>query len=135
MKAVTSMLIVCLLGSTGCASSVSQIDYYKSDTATLQRVKPMRVIDLATQEAGDFRQLGKVNGIHCRRIPSHETFVAGPAAARRSAIDQVKLRAAALGATHIATPRCEVHEGMDLANSCYASITCESEALVESGSE
>jgi hypothetical protein len=120
----------CLLAMSGCATPVASIDYYDVDTATLKRIKPMTVIDEQTLASGDYKDLGKVTGMHCRRTPpaggGYGGNVAGP---KRTAIDQLKLRAAKKGASHITSPECVVNESMDLANNCWSSIKCSSKAL------
>ena len=47
------------------------------------------------------------------------------------AVDQVKIRAAQLGATHISTPTCEVGETMDMTNNCMSTVKCRARALVQ----
>ncbi len=120
----------CVLGLSGCATPVASIDYYGVDTATLKRIKPMTVIDDETLASGDYKDLGKVAGMHCRRTPpaggGYRGQIAGP---KRTAIDQLKLRAAKKGASHITEPQCDINESMDLANNCWSSIKCSSKAL------
>ena len=120
----------CVLGMSGCATPVASIDYYDVDTATLKRIKPMTVIDDETLASGDYKDLGKVTGMHCRRTPpaggGYRGQIAGP---KRTAIDQLKLRAAKKGASHITEPQCDINESMDLSNNCWSSIKCSSKAL------
>ncbi len=130
MKTLTTILGVCLLGISGCAAPLPTIDYYKTNTATLMRIKPLQVIDEQALQAGDYKKLGKVSGNHCKRAEGMGPYGALLPAAKRSTIDQVRIRAAAKGATHITTPQCVVREGMDLVSNCWASIKCTSEALV-----
>ena len=47
------------------------------------------------------------------------------------AVDQVKIRAAQLGATHISEPVCEANESMDMTNNCMSTVKCSARALVE----
>ena len=120
----------CMLSLSGCATPVASIDYYDVDTATLKRIKPMTVIDEQTLASGNYKDLGKVTGMHCRRTPpaggGYGGNTAGP---KRTAIDQLKLRAAKKGASHITEPQCDINESMDLANNCWSSIKCSSKAL------
>jgi hypothetical protein len=120
----------CALGMSGCATPVASIDYYDVDTATLERIKSMTVIDDATLASGDYKDLGKVTGMHCRRTPpaggGYRGQIKGP---KRTAIDQLKLRAAKKGASHITEPQCDINESMDLSNNCWSSIKCSSKAM------
>ena len=72
---------------------------------------------------------GSVTGFHCRRAQGMGGYGTDKAAAQQSAIDQIRLRAAKKGASHITTPQCTVSETMDLVNNCWASIRCTSSAL------
>ena len=128
--ALSVFCIFCVLGMSGCATPVASIDYYDVDTATLRRIKPMTIIDEETVSSGNYKDLGKVTGMHCRRTPpaggGYRGQIEGP---KRTAIDQLKLRAAKKGASHVTTPECVVNESMDLANNCWSSIKCSSKAL------
>jgi len=130
MKSGNILFAICALGMSGCATPVTSIDYYKVDTATLKRIKPMTVIDEQTLASGDYKDLGKVTGMHCRRTPpaggGYRGNTAGP---KRTAIDQLRLRAAKKGASYITSPECVINESMDLANNCWSSIKCTSRAL------
>jgi hypothetical protein len=116
---------------SGCATPVASIEYYDVDTATLRRIKPMTIADEELVASGDFKDLGKVTGMHCRRTPpaggGYRGQIEGP---KRTAIDQLKLRAAKKGASHITAPTCIINESMDLANNCWSSIKCSSKALI-----
>ena len=120
----------CVLAMSGCATPVASIDYYDVDTATLKIIKPMTIIDEQTLASGDYKDLGKVTGMHCRRTPpaggGYRGQRKGP---KRTAIDQLKLRAARKGASHITEPQCDINESMDLSNNCWSSIKCSSKAL------
>ena len=120
-----------MLAMSGCATPVASIDYYDVDTATLKRIKPMTVVDDETLASGDYKDLGKVTGMHCRRTPPAGGGYAGQTEGpTRTAIDQLKLRAARKGASHITEPQCDINETMDLANNCWSSIKCTSKALI-----
>jgi hypothetical protein len=128
MRCLIAQLPICLLVMSGCAAPVATIDYYSVDTATLQKIKPMKIVDEASLASGDYKALGKVTGFHCKRTSAggYGGAIEGP---RQTAIDQLRLRAAKKGASHISTPECAVNETLDLANNCWASIRCTSTAL------
>jgi hypothetical protein len=129
MNIKTLIITLCILVLSGCAAPVSTIDYYNVDTATLQHIKPLEVIDEQALASGSYRKLGQVSGFHCRRADGMGGYGADKAAAQQTAIDQLELRAAQKRASYITTPQCVVSESMDLMNNCWASIKCTSTAL------
>ena len=117
------VVTVCVLFLTaGCASPLPQIDYYDVETEALRKIRTMTVINDAALAQGAYRDLGEVKGIYCDR----NQLVSSP---ERSAIDQLKIRAAQNGADHIGTPSCETRDSWDLTNNCLSSTTCSAEAL------
>ena len=133
MNSKTITITLGLLVLSGCAAPVATIDYYDVDTATLRRIKPLEVIDETVLASGNYKKLGNVSGFHCRRAQGMGGYGADKAAAQQTAIDQIRLRAAKKGASHITTPQCVVNETMDLTNNCWASIRCTSGALRRQG--
>ncbi len=126
MKIRFFLLVMIAVLTTGCASAVPQIDYYDVDTEALQRLRGLTVLDDPTIERGNYQVLGDVEGLFCDR---NQMYGVGSAEAKRVAVDQLKIRAAQLGADHISTPSCEVSESMDLTNNCWNSVMCSAEAL------
>ncbi len=71
-----------------------------------------------------YARIGRVKGIYCQKQPGDTTTEN-----QREAIDQVKLKAARLGATHISAPICTLSEGLDMTNNCFDKIVCSAFAL------
>lgn len=129
MKVRKLLLGTVLIGSaSGCATPVPEIDYYSVETEVLERIRDITVLDDASVAAGGYRSLGELEGMFCERNKLRVS--PGPEGERRFAVEQIKLRAAMLGADHISTPVCEVHSGMDMTNNCWGSVTCRAQALV-----
>ncbi len=120
--------VLCVMVA-GCTTSVAVRNFYAADTATLERFVAMRV----AENAQELERLGTVTGLYCDK----GTYAAGsrdvthPRAERR-AVDQVKLKAAELGASHISRPRCEIRATGDMVNNCYGTVTCQADALTSS---
>ena len=118
---------VLLASAIGCAAPVPEIDYYSVETGVLERIRDMTVLDDASVAAGRYRSLGEVEGMFCER--SALRVSPGPETEHRMAIEQIKLRAAKLGADHISAPVCETRSGLDMTNNCWSSTTCSATAL------
>ena len=110
-----------------CASVVPVVDFYDVDSASLGRFQTIEVVDRTTAKAGNYRGLGTVEGIYCDRSYGG-VDLAGPFA-NAHVMDQVKLKAAKLGADFISTPECLIRTKGDVANNCTATVTCKSLAL------
>ena len=110
-----------------CAAPVPQVDYYDVETEALERIRGMTILDEANIAAGGYRSLGTVKGLFCDR----NQVLGSPGAdgERRVAVEQVKLKAAALGAEHISKPSCEARPSVDMTNNCMATVICTAEAL------
>lgn len=111
---------------TACATPI--LDYYDMEADTLRRIRGMTIVEEQAISIDDYTDLGVVRGSFCERNKNTDPRADTPEA-RRDAVDQVKLRAAAKGAEHISTPQCDVNEQMDLVNNCWSAIACESHAL------
>ena len=120
--ATTALLLAGML--TGCATAVPVIDFYEADSSTLRQ---FRLIEVFDGEYANTRDLGVVEGIYCKRIPGHAN-VDHPLA-EAQAVDQVKLKAAAIGASHITAPQCVRSDSTDFGNNCYATLVCSASAL------
>lgn len=124
---ILAATILCL---HACASPIKVIDYYEADSATLAKIRDLKVVDDTAQANDQYTDLGVVGGIYCNKAawdPSANTDVA-----ERRAKDQVELRAAELGASYITAPQCTLNKKMDLTNNCWATLVCTSHALVNS---
>jgi len=110
----------------GCASPVPLIDFYSADSGALRHYRDLDVVGRDAEAALLYDDLGVAQGLYCNRT---RASAADSGDARRHAIDQVKLRAAGMGADAISVPECEVRTSWDLTNNCYATLTCRSRAL------
>jgi hypothetical protein len=126
-RIVATLLVATVILGSGCAAPIARIDYYDVDTEALQRIRGMRELDAAAIEAGSYRELGEVDGLFC---PTQWVWLNSPEA-ERMAVDQVKIRAAQLGATDISKPECKANESMDMTNNCMSTLRCKARALRE----
>lgn len=119
--AIAMSLIAIWLG--GCAAAVPVIDFYDADAGTLGRFRDIEIV----YDRQGFVELGELRGLHCHR--NSTTPDPHDPAAKAAAIDQLRLKAAALGADAITEPHCQVSVAMDLANNCLGTVLCISHAL------
>ena len=126
-KFIALLFVAAMVLGSGCAAPMSRIDYYDVETDALQRIRDMGELDAAAIEAGSYSGLGEVDGLFC---PTQWVWLNSPEA-ERMAVDQVMIRAAQLGATHISTPICEADESMDMTNNCMSTVKCRARALKE----
>jgi len=121
------MISLAFVGSVlcGCASPLPQLDFYKADAEALRLYSRMVVLEEVAAGNGEYRDLGEVEGLYCNRTwgitIDHDE-------ATRSAIDQVKLRAAGKGADAFSAPSCETSTTVDMTNNCMATVRCHSRA-------
>ncbi len=111
---------------TACATPI--LDYYDMETDALRKIRGMTIVEEQAMSTGDYTDLGVVRGSFCERNRNIDPRADTPEA-KRDAVDQVKLRAAAKGAEHISTPQCDINEQMDMINNCWSAIVCQSQAL------
>ena len=111
---------------TACATPI--LDYYDMETDALRKIRGMTIVEEQAMSSGDYTDLGVVRGSFCERNRNVDPRADTPEA-KRDAVDQVKLRAAAKGAEHISTPQCDINEQMDMINNCWSAIVCQSQAL------
>jgi hypothetical protein len=109
---------------SGCAAPVTIVDYYSVDSDALRKYRRMEVVGEAKFLAGEYARIGRVKGIYCQKQMG-DTNTEN----QREAIDQVKLKAAKLGATHISALTCTLNEGLDMTNNCFDEIVCKAFAL------
>ena len=128
MKKPTIAISLMLAGAlAGCASAVPVVDFYDSDSDTLRRFQTITVLDGASANAKNLKKLGAVEGIYCNRN-SRQVSV-DDHLAETQAVDQVKLKAARVGANYITTPQCVIRDSGDLTNNCFSTLVCTSSAL------
>jgi len=132
MKKRTLFFAAALIAlATGCAAPLPQIDYYDVETEALERIRGMTVLDDASIASGGYRSLGEVKGLYCDR--NQMQISPGDSGEQRIAVEQIKLRAARLGADYISAPSCDPRSGMDMTNNCMATLVCRAEALAAAG--
>ena len=114
-----------LLGA--CATAVPIVDFYDTDSESLSRCQASESRDDAAVTAGNYRDLGVVEGIYCDRSYGAANLD-GPLA-KAHVMDQVKLKAAKRGGTYISAPVCKIRTKGDVTNNCTSTVTCKSIAL------
>lgn len=119
------LMLACALG--GCTTAVPVVDFYDSDSDTLRRFQTITVLDGASADAKNLKELGAVEGIYCNKTYG-QVSVDDPIA-KAQAVDQVKLKAAKKGAHYITTPQCVIRDSGDFTNNCYSTLVCTSSAL------
>ena len=90
---------------------------YRADSADLARVSTLTIAD---SETDSLENLGTVVGLGCRSMWNERS---------QEAIDQVRIKAAMLGATTISAPQCETSNKTDWVNNCMWKVTCTAEAF------
>lgn len=123
---IRTLPLLVLAASAGCASPLPQLDYYKVDADALGKIRNMSIIADTAEVAGVYKELGEVEGLYCDRT---QVYAVESPEAKRSAVDQVKLRAALKGGDHISTPQCITRTTWDFTNNCFATVTCTATAL------
>ncbi len=125
MKNSTRVISLLMAGMvTGCATAVPVVDFYDTDSDTLRRFQSIVVLESTSADA---KSLGEVEGIYCKK--THGQASVDDPLAKAQAFDQVKLKAAAMGANYITTPQCIVNNSGDVANNCYSTVVCAASAL------
>ena len=111
----------------GCATAVPVVDFYDTDSDALRRFQGITVLDGPSTDVNRVKTLGEVKGIYCeqgsRQISEDDHL------AEARAIDQVKLKAAKLGADYMTKPQCVISNSGDVTNNCYATLVCTASAL------
>ena len=119
------LLLVPLLSA--CASKVPIVDFYEADAEALKRFPAIAVVSSEEAKSSSFNAVGEIEGLYCERGLMQEDIEGERA--RLQAEDQLRLKAAALGATHISEPGCTARHEMDWSNNCMGTLTCRSVAL------
>ena len=124
-RSETCVAAIFTLSLGGCSSYVKTMDHYDMSIEDLRR--SANIYEIPEHEARDqnYTSLGVIEGLAC------VTDVSATVADRRLAVDQLRLKAATMGADAITRPICEDSESIDWANNCYASTICKSAAVVE----
>jgi hypothetical protein len=114
------IVMVVAVATGGCAYEVIRVDPLTVDA--LRRDVPVyRLADLSEK---NYRVVRPVTATSC----SMKTF--DPAPTPEDAIDQLRVKAARLGANGIMNVTCERPEGVSLAMTCWASLTCHAAAIL-----
>ncbi len=130
MKYPNTLIFVALASLCGCATPVKVVDYYDLPSSALANLRSMTVLPEHEKSDGDYTDLGVVSGFSCGRV-RQDILISNGTDPMRKAIEQLKLNAAALGAEHVTKPVCIARDKVDFTNNCFASITCNSHALIE----
>ena len=104
----------------GCSYEVIRVDPLTVD-AVRRDVSVYRLADLSEK---NYRVVRSVTATSC----SIKTW--DPAPTPEDAIDQLRVKAARLGANGIMNVTCERPEGVSLAMRCWASLTCHAAAIL-----
>jgi len=114
------IVMVVAVATGGCSFEHILVDPLTVDA--LRRDVPVyRVADLSEK---NYRVVRPVTATSC----SVKTW--DPAPTRDDAIDQLRVKAARLGANGIMNVTCERPEGVSLAMTCWASLTCHGAAIL-----
>ena len=84
----------------------------------------MQVVSAQSVLEDEYIELGAVEGFFCHKMQGQLT-----PGAERDAIDQVKLKAAAIDADHVTMPQCVIDESLDFMNNCFSKTICSSRAI------
>jgi hypothetical protein len=122
-----TLALITAVTLSGCATAVPVVDFYDTDSDALSRFQNITVLDGASTDANGMKSLGEVSGIYCEK--SNGQVAEDDHLAEAQAIDQVKLKAAKLGAHYMTKPQCVISNSGDVANNCYATLVCTSSAL------
>jgi hypothetical protein len=114
------IVMVVAVATGGCSYEVIRVDPLTVDA--LRRDVPVyRLGDLSEK---NYRVVRPVTATSC----SIKTW--DPAPTPEDAIDQLRVKAARLGANGIMNVMCERPEGVSLAMTCWASLTCHGAAIL-----
>ncbi len=127
VKHMTLVGLTLLLGA--CASAVPQVDFYDTDSASLRRFQTITIIDGAVP--AELTELDEVTGLYCKG--GFRYAEPSDPRARLEAIDQIKLKAAIMGAQYVGEPSCQVSDKTDMVNNCYGALICTAPAYGERG--
>ena len=116
-------VMVVAVATGGCSYEVIQVDPLTVDT--LRKDVPVyRMADLSEKP---YRVVRSVTAVSC----SMKTV--DPLPTPEDATDQLRVKAARLGANGILNVTCERPEGVSLAMTCWASLTCHAAAILLEG--
>ena len=117
------IVMVVALATGGCAFEQIRIDPLTVD-ALRKDVPVYRLADLSEK---NYRVVRPVTATSC----SIKTW--DPIPTPEDAIDQLRVKAARLGANGIMNVACERPEGVSMAMNCWASLTCHGAAILLDG--
>ena len=111
-----------------CAAPLEVIDFYEADADTLEKYRQMRILPQRQLATGSYENLGDIDGIYCQR-DSVQDPQATSKAGRDNALDQLKLRAAQMGANILTPPLCSRPAKGDKTPGCVSLLRCQSTAF------
>ena len=128
MKIQTLILTIAFALLFGCAAQVQSVNYHDLSSEALSSIRGMTQLPELALSDGTYTDVGVVEGLSCRRNKFSDAE-SGSSASMSMAVEQLKLKAAALGADHITTAECVQNDKMDLSNNCWSTLICTSHAL------
>jgi len=131
-KPLVAIVLVCLAGCTAAPKTVGPIDFYELDSSALKRIRGMTLLPPITGAFDNYIDLGPVEGSYCRK----DTVKNSEEAALNllfGAHDQVKMRAAILGADAISFPLCKSVAADKRSKGCSTQLSCRSNAFKKGG--
>ncbi len=131
-KPVVAIVLVCLAGCATAPETVDSIDFYEMDSSALKRIRGMKLLPPIMGGFGNYIDLGPVEGTYCRK----DTEKNSEEAALNllfGAHDQVKMRAAIMGADAISLPLCKSVTADKRPKGCSFQLSCRSNAFKKGG--
>ena len=131
-KPVVAIVLVCLAGCATAPETVDSIDFYEMDSSALKRIRGMNFLPPFMGGFGNYIDLGPVEGSYCQKdtVKNSEESVLN---LLFGAHDQVKMRAAILGADAISFPICKSVTADKKPKGCSAQFFCRSNAFKKGG--
>lgn len=123
-------VVVCLSAcstSTG-SGFLEPINFYEMESATLKRLEGMQVLPPVAALLNGYTELGTVEGSYCQKEEDNYSR-ANSREGLQAAQDQVKMRAAMMGADAILMPQCRPIGPGRNKSGCYSSMSCRSTAF------
>lgn len=120
-------LVVLAATLSGCASGIPVVDFYAASSKSLHQYRNIEVLETDSPYSDSFVELEQIQGLFCRKFQQQVSI--HDENATQQAIDQVKLKAAEIGADAISAPQCEVDSSSSFSNNCYGSVICTATAL------
>jgi hypothetical protein len=112
---------------TGCAAAVPPVDFYGASSEALRRFQLITIVTDTDESEETLKDLGSAEGIYCKKY--HDQPDIEDDLAMAEALDQIKLKAAAMGADFIGEPHCKYRDSGDFTNNCFSTLVCKARTL------